>query len=375
MQECERKISELSQKISKYEDMLEQILDETDKIIVQVSAGPFKREGKVFYRGNVGGGSMLLTYTEGASFLEKNVKPEIGDEVIVINGNIISVVPSELVSKKEAVKFKLIGWNQIGGLKSQLKEIRDAIELPLKHKKMYEEYGMTPLKGILLYGPPGCGKTIIGKAIASTVFDSEEVEAEAFNYIKGAEILSPMVGVAEQTISNMFKGARDYFSRTGKRAVVFIDEAEAILPRRGSRRSSDVDATIVPTFLSEMDGLEDGNPLIILSTNLPDNLDDAVIRDGRIDIKLEIKRPTQEDAIDIFEIHLGKTNCSEKLIKTLATEAALSLFNTDHKRNVSGAMIETLVKKATQKTIRRSIDSKKKQDVSIEDLKSVIETV
>ena len=213
--------------------------------------------------------------------------------------------------------------------------------------------GMEPIKGVLLFGGPGNGKTLIAKAIAATILGGTEVEEDAFVYIKGAEILSPYVGVAENTITNTFKRCRKYHQRTNQRAIIFIDEAEAILPRRGSRRSSDVFSTIVPTFLSEMDGFDDHSPLVILSTNIPDSLDDAVIREGRIDLKIGISPPDKDAFREIVNIHLNKTKClddSEKMAMNI-TEEVFDKMPT----RVSGSLAETIVKFAAQSAIRRKV--------------------
>lgn len=373
--DCKQAVDELKSKVKAYEGMLEQVLDEEEKFICTITAGPLEENGKTFYRSKNQGQEILLTLPKGKSFFKGSSSPKIGDEVVVINSAILSVVPAALTTQPELPEFKLINWNEIGGLKSQLDEIRTAVELPLKNRKLYEEYGMTPLKGILLYGPPGCGKTLIGKAIASTILESSNHDASSFVYIKGAELLNPLIGVTEQKVAELFRNARRYYKKHGKRAVVFIDEAEAILPRRGSRISSDVESTIVPTFLSEMDGLEEGNPLMVLSTNLPNSLDEAIVREGRIDLKLEIKRPTIEDAIDIFEIHLGKAKCANNTTKELAKQAVELLFTTDAKMKVSGAMIETIVKRATQKTIVKSIEAKQKLSITFDEIKEVILTL
>ncbi len=370
MAKCEEVVQALESKVENYEKLLKEFLDSRKDLGV-VLAGPIKEGGITYFRVELNGSSNLVKYAGKNSIFDKELVIEIGSEVVVIEGSIVGVIPNELKVKREKTDFKLIAWDQIGGLKSQLTEIQNAVELPLKNEKIYKEFGLTPLKGILLHGPPGCGKTLIGKAIASTVLNSNEGDSECFVYIKGAELLSPYVGQTEISIGNIFRSARDYFKRTGKRAVIFIDEAEAILPMRGSRKSSDVDATIVPTFLSEMDGLEDGNPLMILSTNLPDNLDEAVLRDGRIDLKIEIKRPTQEDAVDIFNIHLSKTKCDQKHLQKLSMTASELLYSKGTKK-ISGAMIETIVKKATQKAIIRSISLGKKSPIIEEDLLSVI---
>lgn len=292
-------------------------------------------------------------------------------EVLLNKLFVVGIVPDKLHNVKPPVKFDRIDWSKIGGLKSQMSRIKDAVELPMQHSKLYKEFGLSPFKGILLYGPPGCGKTLIAKAIASTVLSKAVIEEEAFVYIKGAEMLSPYVGVTEMKIKSMFENARKYFEKTGNRAVIFIDEAEAILPRRGSRHSSDVDSTIVPTFLSEMDGFENNNTLIILATNFIQNLDDAIVRPGRIDVKIEVERPTMEDSIEIFNIHLKNTITAES-ITDLSKEAAKMFFESELKPKASGALIARVVQEATMKAVVNSIKNKRTIGVGIAQIKESI---
>ena len=226
--------------------------------------------------------------------------------------------------------------------------------------------------GLLLYGPPGCGKTLIAKAIASTILKEINVDADAFVYIKGAELLNMYVGATEERIINIFKNCRNYTKKTGKRSIIFIDEAEAILPARGSRQSSDVDKTIVPTFLSELDGFEGDNPFLMLSSNLPDSIDKAVLREGRIDLKIEIARPTESDSVDIFEIHLKKVKLVGE-IKDLCVQSAKYLF--EKQKEISGAKIATCVKMATHHAVNRYINDKNSEKgVTFVDIKKAIES-
>lgn len=274
--------------------------------------------------------------------------------VMVNNTMIVSILPKELEKKQPEVHFDFIEWSEIGGIKSQVTKIREATEMPANYSKLYKEYGLTPSKGVLLYGPPGCGKTMIAKAIASTFLKGKKITKDSFIYMKGGEMLSPYVGVAENNIKSAFERARRNYKEKGSRSVIFIDEAEAILPARGSRKSSDVETTIVPTFLSEMDGFEENGTFIILATNHPSQLDPAVIRPGRIDLKVEISRPTYEDAIDIFQIYLRKTKCKGS-VNELATKASDYLYKSTAVRDTSGALIKNIVDKACLSAIKRAI--------------------
>lgn len=344
-------ILEQQDQISRLKDMLDEILDKPKHIAI-VEAGPFIKNGTSFYTVNLGGSKAVIGLAEEPLFGDvSDIKPD--DQVIVLGSAIVGIIPRELV-KNNVVEVKLTSWDEIGGMKSQKETIKDMIELPLHHADLAKDFGITPSKGILLYGPPGCGKTLTAKAIASTVLETEKVDARAFTYVKGAEMLSMYVGSTEQQIGNMFKKARDYMKETGKQAVIFIDEADAILPARGSRKSSDVDRTIVPTFLSEMDGFDDYNPFILLSTNLPDSIDDAVLREGRIDVKVPITRPTKEDAEEIFEINLKNVKCSDE-VPDLCKFAAHTLYDSNLRHRVSGAMIKTAVNLAAQTAMKRRI--------------------
>lgn len=366
----------LKEKVEAYGDLLGKVLEEP-KMIAWIEAGPFEEDGARLYKVKTQGGTTLVVNCPSDLFYGSKIKDlKKGTEVMLIKGAIIAITPGQLIEIEATPEFDLVGWEDIGGLKSQLDSIREAVEFPLTHAELAKEMGLSPLKGILLYGPPGCGKTLIAKAIASSVLNSKKVDAAAFTYVKGGELLSMYVGGTEQRITNIFKRSREYTKKTGKRAVIFIDEAEAIMPARGSRRSSDVETTIVPTFLAEMDGFEGNTPFILLSTNLPGSIDPGILREGRIDLKVQISRPTHEDAIDIFGIHLKKVKCAEG-IEDMSKEAATRLFTIDEaEERVSGAMIETMVKLSVQKAMGRKVrDSKTKTGVCATDLCEAINTL
>lgn len=351
------------EKLEKLEEFLGKAMNGPKHIGV-VKAGP----ANGFYRVDIRGNDVLIP-----AHPERITTPIKAGAAVMIAENFISdLVPAELIPQEPPVQFNLITWAEVGGMKSQIQKIRDLVELPMLHKDVYKEFGLTNSKGVLLYGPPGCGKTLIAKAIASSVIkDRKNLTKDSFVYLKGGEMLSPYVGVAEQNIKNTFDRCRANYKKTGVQSVVFIDEAEAIVPTRGSRRSSDVDTTIVPTFLAEMDGFADDGPFVILATNHPDQIDPAIQRPGRIDLKIEISRPTKEDAADIFQIHLKKTKTENNT--ELSHYAAEHLFKrTDINREVSGAMIATIVDNAIQRAIKRRISTGKKTSVLAEDLETSI---
>jgi len=357
-------IKALKDKNLEYESLLKEMIASA-KGIGKIEAGPSIENEVLFYRVDIGGKAMFLPSAI-KDFLEK------GDEVVISDSFIARKLPKALITKQDPPKMKIIGWNEVGGLKSQVERIRKQIEGPMINAKLCKEFGIEPLKGALLYGPPGCGKTLIARVIASTIL-GEDAREDAFIYIKGPEILNMYVGATEEKIRNIFSSCRKYTQTIGKRAVIFIDEAEALLSKRGSGISSAINSTIVPQFLSEMDGFDEHSPFVLLSTNLPNSLDSAIIREGRIDSKIEIKRPTLEDSVEIFQIHLKKMKISDK-ISTLSSLGAEKLF--EKKIKVSGAMIKTICNLAAQEALLRySSSSKKEKGIIEKDLFQAIEIV
>ena len=336
---------ELREKLKDYEDLLLKMME-----------GPYS-SGTVISKTALG---MYRVATDGGTEVIISAHPEIkrntlkeGCRVVVNSKMITNVMPVELEKTPEEVKFDFIDWSQIAGVKSQVERIKEAVNAPLLFGKYYKEYGLSPCKGILLYGPPGCGKTLIARAIATNFLRGKEITKDSFIYMKGGEMLSPYVGAAENNIKSVFTRARRNFEKNGTKSVIFIDEAEALLPARGSRRSSDVETTIVPTFLSEMDGFEDSNTFVILATNYPNQIDPAVIRPGRIDLRIEIGRPDVNDAKDIFDLYLRKTKCSSK---SLSKIAAKRLFDSPFAKGASGALIKNIVERASLSAVKRSVE-------------------
>ncbi len=197
-----------------------------------------------------------------------------------------------------------VSYEDIGGLTRQIEQIRDAVELPFLHKELYREYALRPPKGVLLYGPPGCGKTLIAKAVANSLAkkmaevrgdDSREAKSYFLN-IKGPELLNKFVGETERHIRLIFQRAREKASE-GTPVIVFFDEMDSIFRTRGTGVSSDVETTVVPQLLSEIDG----------ASNREDMIDPAILRPGRLDVKIKIERPDAEAAQDIYSKYLTET--------------------------------------------------------------------
>src|SRR3954462_6226700 len=222
----------------------------------------------------------------------------------------------ERVPKSEVEELILeevpdIDYSDIGGLTHQIEAIRDAVELPFLHADLFREHHLRPPKGILLYGPPGCGKTLIAKAVANSlanqvqkVHGGDEKATAFFLNIKGPELLNKYVGETERHIRLVFQRAREKAS-DGTPVIVFFDEMDSIFRTRGSGVSSDVENTIVPQLLSEIDGVEGlENVIVIGASNREDMIDPAILRPGRLDVKIKIERPGAEAAKDIFSKYL-----------------------------------------------------------------------
>lgn len=222
-----------------------------------------------------------------------------------------------------------ISWTDVIGNEEAHRAMIEAIEFPIKHKKLFEHYNKKPTKGILLKGPPGCGKTMLGKAAAGVIAQLSGGKTSAILSIKATELQEPYVGQTETLIRQIFAYARAYKALHGHQLVVFIDEADAILPARnggpGNRGVAGWEESNVATFLAEMDGMEESGALVILATNRPTAIDQALLRDGRIDRQITVRRPTPANARIIFERAFAKAPVADHVVADPRYHMTISL--------------------------------------------------
>ena len=326
------------------------------------------------------------------------------------SGYVYEKIPKAEVEELILEEVPDISYHDIGGLTSQIEQIRDAIELPYLHADLFREHQLRPPKGVLLYGPPGCGKTLIAKAVANSLAKQVAAKTAAdaaagnggkggksaegksfFLNIKGPELLNKYVGETERHIRLVFQRAREKASE-GQPVIVFFDEMDSIFRTRGSGVSSDVENTIVPQLLSEIDGVEGlENVIVIGASNREDMIDPAILRPGRLDVKIKIERPDAEAAKDIFskyvltELPLHPDDVAEHGSSKQATVDAMiqrtverMYSETEENRFLevtyangdkevlyfkdfnSGAMIENIVARAKQMAIKEFLETGQK---------------
>ncbi len=349
-------------------------------------------------------GTQTRIVFRGANLLEEELTE--GDEVRLEPNFRVAL---EHFKKAESNDYYLeevpeLPWSKIGGQEEAIGVIKDAIELPLLHPELFERFGKRPLKGILLYGPPGCGKTLIGKATAYNLTreyrerTGKDVK-EYFMYINGPKILNMWLGESERMVREIFAQARAK-SKEGSLVFIFIDEAESLLRTRSSGRWMNISNTIVPQFCAEMDGLVAlENVVVMLTSNRPDYIDPAILRPERIDRKVKVVRPDRRSTRDIFGIYLRDVPLDPALVRehkgdtTGAVDELLDLitefvFRRDeeseflevHLKNagtetlywkdlLSGALIKSVVERSKDFAIKRSIEKKSTvEGITIEDL-------
>jgi proteasome-associated ATPase len=328
-----------------------------------------------------------------------DVRLRAGDALLLEpkSGYVYERIPKAEVEELVLEEVPDIDYANIGGLAGQIEQIRDAVELPYLHQDLFEEHELQPPKGILLYGPPGCGKTLIAKAVANSLAKKvAEVTGKPegksfFLNIKGPELLNKYVGETERHIRLVFQRAREKASE-GVPVIVFFDEMDSLFRTRGSGVSSDVENTIVPQLLSEIDGVEGlENVIVIGASNREDMIDPAILRPGRLDVKIKIERPDAEAARDIFTKYLheslplhpddlaehggerGATTAAmiqravERMYSETEENRFLEVTYADGDKEVlyfkdfnSGAMIENIVARAKKYAIKEYLDTTQK---------------
>jgi len=294
--------------------------------------------------------------------------------------------------------FEKVEWSQVGGQEKVKEEIRKVLEYPLLHEKILKEMEYQVPKGFLFYGPPGCGKTLVGRAIVTEVIkklsEKENSKLEGrFIHVKGPEILNMWLGESERKIREIFKKARDYKEK-GEVPFIFIDEAESILGTRQAWRGSNISNTVVPMFCAEMDGIQSlRDTVVILATNRPDLIDPAIIRPGRIDRKIKVNRPDREECKEILRVYLknslpqehenfdkmaepfldnlfARNPDQEVLVMTLRSGGSKKMHWCDF---ISGAAIEGIIKRTKESAIERAINGEK-LCITVDDLLTALKT-
>jgi proteasome-associated ATPase len=307
------------------------------------------------------------------------------------SGHVLERLPKPEVEELILEEVPDISYEDIGGLAEQIEEIRDAVELPYLHAELFREHNLDPPKGILLYGPPGCGKTLVAKAVANSLAkkvaerSGTDQRRSYFLNIKGPELLNKYVGETERQIRLIFQRAKEK-SDEGVPVIVFFDEMDSLFRTRGSGISSDIESTIVPQLLAEIDGVESlKNVIVVGASNREDLIDPAILRPGRLDVKIKIERPDERAAKDIFRKYLttdipisteeiAKHGSAEKAVGVIIEATVETMYSVADENKFlevtyangdkevlffkdfsSGAMIENIVRRGKKMAIKRHI--------------------
>jgi proteasome-associated ATPase len=356
----------------------------------------------------IGRGDEELVATLGTALLDEQIRA--GDPLLIDprSNVVLEKLPKEEVEELVLEEIPDVSYEDIGGLEGQIEAIRDAVELPFLYAELFQEHQLEAPKGVLLYGPPGCGKTLIAKAVAKSLADKVRERTgrqDAHSYflnIKGPELLNKYVGETERQIRQIFQRAKER-SEEGLPVIVFFDEMDSIFRTRGTGISSDVESTIVPQLLSELDGVETlKNVIVIGASNREDLIDPAILRPGRLDVKIKIERPDAAQAADIMAKYLNPTvpihpediarasgdvrvttaRMIQSTIDRMYSEAEdnrfLEVTYASGDKEIlyfkdfnSGAMIENIVRRAKKDAIKRFLSTGEK-GIKTEDLLTAI---
>lgn len=320
---------------------------------------------------------------------------KVGDRVVLDAGGNVGIInlgggdSSRVFTEPTGVE-----WDDIGGNEEAKAALREAIEYPAQHPEVFTRFGIKPAKGAMLYGPPGCGKTMLAKAAATALARVHGASgAGGYIYVKGPELVSKWAGETENNIRRVFEQARAFKARTGIPAILFFDEGDALFGRRGTGGTGrdGLQAMVVPALLAEMDGLSDAGAFVLIATNRPDALDSAVVREGRIDKKIQVRRPTQPEVAAIVARALRGKPC-EASGEVMGSKAAESLFSAkralytltmkgegDRKLvlgNVaSGAMAVAIADRAVAAAMRGALGGDVGRNVTAADLEQAIDEI